>query len=81
MPSYNPLGDLITQCPPTDWRSPNVVDMYTSIVKQICQEFDIPFIDTSDITSVMWDRHDDWSHFKDISGKTEALYMLHRVFS
>ena len=79
--SYIPLGDLITNCPPTDWRSPNLVDMYNQILKQLCNEYDVPFIDTNDITGVMWDRADDWVHFKDISGQTEALYLMHHVFS
>ena len=77
---YNPLGDSILECPPTDWRNPNVIDMYTRIIKQLCQEYDVPFIDTGDITHVMWDRQVDWGHFKDVSGELEALYLLHRVF-
>ena len=77
---YNSLGDIILQCPPTDWRNPNVIDMYTRIIKQLCQEYDVPFIDTGDITHVMWDRQVDWGHFKDVSGELEALYLLHRVF-
>eukprot|EP00956_Cyclotella_meneghiniana_P043033 scaffold250083_cov156-Cyclotella_meneghiniana.AAC.1 len=69
---YNPLGDRILQCPPTDWRNPNVIDMYTRIIKQLCQEYDVPFIDTGDITHVMWDRQVDWAHFRDVSGELEA---------
>lgn len=77
--SYNPLGDLITACPPKDWRNPNVVDMYNNITKQLCDEFGIPFLDTSNITGVMWDRHEDWAHFKDVSGEMEALYFLYVI--
>ena len=79
--SYNPLGDLITHCPPKDWRNPNVVDMYNAILKQLCQQYNVPLIDTSEITSVMWDRHEDWAHFKDISGELETIYVVYRVFS
>ncbi|KAL3769835.1 hypothetical protein ACHAWO_011325 [Cyclotella atomus] len=78
---YNPLGDLITQCPPADWRNPNVVDTYNIITKELCNEFQVPFIDTTDITGIMWDRQEDWAHFKDISGELEARYFLYRVFS
>jgi hypothetical protein len=77
---YNPLGDSILECPPINWRNPNVIDLYTRIIKQLCQEYDVPFIYTGDITHVMWDRHADWAHFKDISGELEALYLLHRIF-
>ncbi len=79
--SYNPLFEDMQVCPPRDWRNPNVVDMYSGIVKQVCAEFNVPYIDTSDITGVMWDRQADWAHFKDVSGELEALYLLHRIFS
>ncbi|KAL7476401.1 hypothetical protein ACHAW6_002267 [Cyclotella cf. meneghiniana] len=78
---YNPLFEDMQVCPPRDWRNPNVVDMCSGIVKQVCAEFNVPYIDTSDITGVMWDRHSDWAHFKDVSGELEALYLLHHLFS
>ncbi|KAL3768079.1 hypothetical protein ACHAWO_011283 [Cyclotella atomus] len=78
---YQPLGDLITACPPSDWRNPNTVDMYNDITSELCREFGLRFIDSTDITGIMWDRQDDWGHFKDVSGHTEALYLLHHVLS
>jgi hypothetical protein len=58
-----------------------VVDTYNIITKELCNEFQVPFIDTTDITGIMWDRHEDWAHFKDISGELEARYFLYSVFS
>eukprot|EP00804_Cyclotella_cryptica_P028088 CCRYP_016153-RA/>CCRYP_016153-RA protein AED:0.05 eAED:0.05 QI:1321/1/1/1/0/0/2/123/99 len=78
---YNALFEDMHACPPRDWRNPNVVDMYDRITQQLCEEFDVPFIDANDITGVMWDRHADWAHFKDVSGELEALYLLHHIFS
>lgn len=55
--------------------------MYNAILKQLCQQYNVPLIDTSEITSVMWDRHEDWAHFKDISGELETIYVVYHVFS
>jgi hypothetical protein len=78
--SYNPIGDMIGTCPPADWRSPPVIDMYNQITKRLCEKFNIPLIDTNDIIGIMWDRALYWCHFDDISGDMEALYILDRVF-
>ena len=42
-------------CPPTDWRSPPVIDMYNQITKRLCEKFKIPLIETNDIIGIMWD--------------------------
>lgn len=77
---YNPIGDKIGACPPEDWRSPPVIDMYNRITKQLCKEFKISLIDTNDIVGVTWDRASDWCHYEDSSGEMEAIYILHRIF-
>jgi hypothetical protein len=71
---------MIGTCPPADWRSPPVIDMYNQITKRLCEKFNIPLIDTNDIIGIMWDRALYWCHFDDISGDMEALYILDRVF-
>lgn len=79
--SYNPMGDFITACPPLDWRSPLVIDMYNDILRRLCKSFKIPLIDTNDIIGIMWDRAEDWCHFRDVSGDMETIYILDRIFA
>eukprot|EP00980_Cylindrotheca_fusiformis_P004175 scaffold909_cov135-Cylindrotheca_fusiformis.AAC.32 len=79
--SYNPLGDLKTLCPPKkDWRTPPIVDMLDKITRDLCEKLDITFIDTDHIIGIMWDRAEDWCHYRDTSGKIEAEYYLKRMF-
>ena len=56
------------------------VAVYNKITMQLCKEYNISYIDTGDIVNIMYDRQADWAHFKDISGETEALYILSRIF-
>ena len=76
--SYNGLGERWISCPPQDWRSPNVVDMYNVIIEEVCKKFSVPFIDTQSITGIMWERAADWCHYRDISGEMEAVYFLQK---
>lgn len=77
--SYNGLGERWYSCPSKEWRSPNAVDMYNKIIKEACDDFGVPFIDTRSITGVMWERAEDYNHYKDISGGMEALYFLQKL--
>jgi hypothetical protein len=79
--SYNPIGDIIGSCPPKDWRSPRVIDMYNTIEKRVCDEYGMPWIDTNDIMGIMWDRAADWCHYDDVSSDMEAKYILGRTFT
>ena len=36
--NYNPLGGLIGACPPTDWRSPAVIDGYNAAIRHVVEE-------------------------------------------
>jgi hypothetical protein len=76
---YNPLGDLITQCPPLDHRSPPVIDGYNEIVQYVAKKYNVTFIDTSDVMDVMWDSAEDYCHYKGLQGRTEALLILHEA--
>lgn len=78
--SYNPIGDIIGSCPPTDWRSPGVIDMYNIITKRVCDRYGMPWINTHDIMGVMWDRAGDWCHYDDVSSDMEARYLIRRIF-
>jgi hypothetical protein len=76
---YNPLGDLITQCPPKDWRSPATIDGYNAIIRQVSSEFNTPFINTHFIMGPLWDSAEDWCHYRGLAGSVEALYILREV--
>ena len=77
--SYNGLGEHYISCPPIDWRNPNAVDVYNEIIKEVCEDFSVPFMDTRSVTGVMWERAEDWCHYRDISGEMEALYFLWKL--
>jgi len=77
---YNPIGDMIGSCPPTDWRSPPVIDMYNQVTKRVCNKFKIPLIETNDIIGIMWDRASDWCHYDDVSSDMEVLHIIDRIF-
>jgi hypothetical protein len=79
--SYNPIGNKISSCPPKDWRSPPVIDMYNRITKRLCDRFGMTWINTNDIMGVMWDRARDWCHYDDVSSDMEARYLLGMIFA
>lgn len=78
--SYNPLGDIISSCPPTDWRSPRVIDMYNTITERVCNQYGMPWINTNDIMGIVWDRAADWCHYDDVSSDMEARYILGKIY-
>ena len=55
--------------------------MYNRITEEVCDDFNVPFIDTRSITGIMWDRASDWCHYKDVTGEMEAFYLVHWLFS
>jgi hypothetical protein len=76
---YNPIGDMISACPPIDWRSPPVIDGYNRILKRVSKKFNVQFIDTNAIIGPFWDSPPDWCHFKNDAGVNDALYIAGRV--
>ena len=78
---YNPIKAHTSHCPPIEWRNPPVIDMYNKITKKLCQKYGIPLIETNDIVGVTWDRAKDYNHYDDISGETEAAYILNQIFA
>ena len=68
-------------CPSQDWRNPPTIDSYNQITKKICKELNVRLIDTSFIMSIMWDRAEDWCHYKDESTTMESLYVLDRILT
>merc|ERR1712183_654573 len=77
---YNPIGDRIGSCPPSDWRSPPIIDLYNGVMERVCQEYGLPYIDTTDIMGILWDRAEDWCHYRDVSSEMEYLYIMDRIF-
>jgi len=82
---YNPLGDMISACPPTDWRSPSVVEQYTNITKNLAATYNISYIDTNIVVSPVWDSQDDWCHFAGNTGMkaaiAEAQYVIGKLYN
>jgi hypothetical protein len=76
---YNPIGDRIGECPPTDWRSPPVIDGYNRILKRVSKKFGVQFIDTNAIIGPVWDSAPDWCHYRNVAGVNDALYIAGRV--
>ncbi|KAL3926659.1 MAG: hypothetical protein SGBAC_013386 [Bacillariaceae sp.] len=79
-----PISDRTGSCPMSDWRSPVVMHGYNHLVKKAVQEIQqqnevgnkiIRFLDTSFITSPMWDSAPDWGHFPLNVTDEEALFM------
>jgi hypothetical protein len=70
-----PLGDRISACPPSDWRNPEVIRNYNKILAALSEELSIPYLNTTDIISPMWDTAQDWCHYESAVGKAEAIYV------
>ena len=77
-----PLGDIVSACPPTDWRSPVVIDSYNSILKDIVRDVNnsrVSFLDTRFITNPVWDSAPDWCHLHSKVSTVEAFYIASQV--
>jgi len=77
----NPLGAGPGSCPAGDWRNPEVIRIYNEILAEVCRELKIPFLDTTDIMTPLWDSASDWCHYRDAVGQAEALYLVSLFFS
>jgi hypothetical protein len=77
---YNSFGDIKLTCPPTDWRSPPVIDRYNDIIQNLSSTMNVPYIDTNFIIQPMWDSAVDFCHYRlDKIAAAEALYMTGRL--
>lgn len=70
----NPLGNAISACPPKDWRNPEVIRIYNRILFEVCEDLSIRFIDTTAIISPLYDTAEDWCHYNNSVGLSEALH-------
>ena len=80
--NYNPLGALIGKCPPSDWRSPLVIDGYNSVIQAAVQEMKSPrvkYIDTNHLVGPVWDASSDWCHLDKGVGVIHGLLVMSQV--
>lgn len=78
-----PIGDVTGSCPITDWRSPIVMDGYSHLIEQAVTEANddrVQYLDTTFVTSPMWDSAFDWVHLPPQVSDVEALYMAAKIF-
>lgn len=77
--SHKPLGYSNLDCPPTDWRIPPVIDGYNSVIRSLCNKYNLPFLDTTAIIKPMWDHATDWNHLEREVALPEAFYLLDQM--
>jgi len=82
---YIPLNRMRLSCPPTDWRSPVLVDMYNEILRQVVESYSafpkLRFVDTSEVIRPIWDTAEDWCHYGSKIGVPEAAFLLNHIWS
>ena len=59
---YIPLNCAVTQCPPSDWRTPPLIEQANRVMREIAEAESVPFIDTHDLLAPIWDHAPDWVH-------------------
>lgn len=57
-----PLNCDVTTCPPTDWRSPPMIDAFNALVYRTAAQIGAPIIHTSRLVGPMWDSAGDYKH-------------------
>lgn len=83
--NYNPIGAMIGACPPTDWRSPAVIDGYNAAIQHVvmtmAQSTDkhVQFIDTDFLVGPMWDAASDWCHLDERIGLLQGLHVMQQA--
>eukprot|EP01032_Pedospumella_encystans_P023640 gene23640-26755_t len=78
--NYNGLGARHTACPPADFRSPPVIDMYNTVLHTLAKELNVEFIDLTHIIGPKWDGALDWSHPVGKVATAEIEWILYKAF-
>ena len=78
--NYNGLGARHTACPPIDYRSPPVIDMYNTVIRTLAKELNVEFIDLTQIIGPKWDAALDWSHPVGKVATAEIEWILYKSF-
>ena len=76
--NLNPLTGLSLQCPPKDWRTPPVLDMYNEVLRRTAGP---AFIDNRGIQGPVWDAGPDLNHPDGIVMGHEWRNVLYHIFS
>lgn len=75
----NPIAGETGACPPSDWRTPPVMDGYSYLIQKAVMENNdderFQFVDTRFATTPMWDSAFDWRHLPPSVSDVEALYL------
>ena len=75
-----PLNCDVTTCPPTDWRSPPMIDEFNRLARRAAAAHRLPIIDSASVVEPMWDAASDYKHPHGVV--LEALATLvHRALS
>jgi hypothetical protein len=76
---YAPLSARATSCPPSDWRSPELIDAYNRALKKVCNEYNIQFVDTNSVMFTLWDSGEDFCHYRAKVGHWEAAFLARLI--
>lgn len=79
--NYTPLMAHQTQCPPTDFRYPPLIDMYNDVLRRLCKELSVDYVDLSHIMGPVWDSAEDWYHPSLKVYTAEIKWILHRILT
>jgi hypothetical protein len=79
--NYNALSSRIITCPPTDHRSPPVVDLLNRIAAELAAELRVHYIDLNHIMGPMWDSAYDYCHPVGKVFTAQAEWVLNYIFT
>ncbi|CAB9497859.1 expressed unknown protein [Seminavis robusta] len=71
----NALMGSTVMCPPKDWRTGTAMNGYNEVIKQVCQEMNIQFLDATFLTAPVWDASPDYTHLDERTSNAEILYL------
>lgn len=73
-----PLNCDVTTCPPTDWRSPPMIDEFNRLVHRTAKAYDLHVIDSAPVVEPMWDAASDYKHPHGVVLEALAI-LVHRT--
>jgi hypothetical protein len=71
----------MTKCPHEDFRTVPAFDALNAVVRDLCANHSVPFIDLHRVIGPMWDAALDYSHPLHHVLRAEVDVILHAVFS
>jgi hypothetical protein len=55
-----PFGSSVCRCPPSDWRTPPLIERTNLLLRATADEYTLHFVDTAPLLAPMWDHAPDW---------------------